>query len=60
MFQTMTRTNSPKGALAALGAIAPIPDWAVPRLADGDTDVPFTDLPQSSPPGLNAAGITRI
>ena len=31
-------------AAAGLGAIG-IPDWALPALAQGETDVPFTDLP---------------
>ncbi len=59
MPETMTRRDSLRGALAALGAVALIPEWALPALADADTDVPFTDLPKPFNPGLNTAGTTR-
>ncbi len=57
--EAITRRDSLRGALAAIGAVALIPEWAFPVMADGDTDVPFTDLPKVFAPGLNAAGTTR-
>jgi DMSO/TMAO reductase YedYZ molybdopterin-dependent catalytic subunit len=59
MYKAITRRDSLKGALAAMGAVALIPEWAFPALADGDTDVPFTDLPKPFNPGLNPSGTTR-
>ena len=49
---TMTKQNSRRDilkgslALAGLGALG-IPDWALPLLAQGETLVPFTDLPET-------------
>ena len=41
-----TRRDILKGSLAAAGlGILGIPEWAVPALAQGETLVPFTDLP---------------
>jgi len=45
--------------LAASGVLALVPDWAVPALAQGETDVPFTDLPKNFNPGANLTGPTR-
>jgi DMSO/TMAO reductase YedYZ molybdopterin-dependent catalytic subunit len=59
MSETITRRDSLRGALAALGAVALMPEWAPSALAEGDTDVPFTDLPKVFAPGLNTAGTTR-
>jgi len=36
-------------ALAALGALG-VPEWLMPVLAQGETLVPFTDLPETFPP----------
>ena len=39
-----------KGGLAAAGLTAlGIPEWALPALAQGETLVPFTDLPANPP-----------
>jgi len=46
-------------ALGAAGIAATIPDWAVPALADGDTDVPFTDIPKNFNPN-NPSAPTRM
>jgi DMSO/TMAO reductase YedYZ molybdopterin-dependent catalytic subunit len=41
-----SRRNILKGTLAAAGlGIFGIPEWALPVLAQGETDVPFTDIP---------------
>src|SRR2546425_11085619 len=48
MTEQSTRRKILKGSLAAsaLGVLS-IPDWAIPALAQGETLVPFTDLPQN-------------
>ena len=55
----ITRRESLRAALAASGVLALVPDWAVPALAQGETDVPFTDLPKNFNPGANLTGPTR-
>ena len=46
MAQQTTRREVLKGGLAAAGlGMLGIPDWAIPALAQGETLVPFTDLP---------------
>ena len=47
-MMTPTRRHVLKGglALAGLGALG-IPEWAVPAVAQGETLVPFTDLPET-------------
>jgi DMSO/TMAO reductase YedYZ molybdopterin-dependent catalytic subunit len=45
----MTRRDTLKlGTAAALAAL--VPEWAVPALAQGDVDVPFTDIPATFNP----------
>jgi DMSO/TMAO reductase YedYZ molybdopterin-dependent catalytic subunit len=46
----MTRRETMKRGLATLGALALVPEWALPALAQGDVDVPFTDIPESFNP----------
>jgi DMSO/TMAO reductase YedYZ molybdopterin-dependent catalytic subunit len=45
MADGMTRRETIKRGLAAAGALALVPDWALPALAQGEIDVPFTDVP---------------
>jgi DMSO/TMAO reductase YedYZ molybdopterin-dependent catalytic subunit len=45
--------------LAASSLLALLPEWSVPALAQGDTDVPFTDLPKNFNPGGNPGAATR-
>lgn len=59
MSETITRRDSLKGALAAMGALALVPDWAFPAFGDGETDVPFTDIPSTFNPN-NPASTTRL
>src|SRR3954452_16117307 len=43
-----TRREILKGGLAAAGlGMFGIPEWALPALAQGDTVVPFTDIPEN-------------
>jgi DMSO/TMAO reductase YedYZ molybdopterin-dependent catalytic subunit len=45
-----TRRDILKSGLAVTGlGILGIPDWAIPALAQGETLVPFTDMPESFP-----------
>jgi DMSO/TMAO reductase YedYZ molybdopterin-dependent catalytic subunit len=56
MAVEMTRRQTLKRGLAAAGALALVPEWALPALAQGETDVPFTDVPATfnfSPPNGN-------
>jgi DMSO/TMAO reductase YedYZ molybdopterin-dependent catalytic subunit len=46
----MTRRETLKRGLAVTGALALVPDWALPVLAQGETDVPFTDIPATFNP----------
>jgi DMSO/TMAO reductase YedYZ molybdopterin-dependent catalytic subunit len=48
----MTRRDSLKQGLGLIGFLA-LADWAMPALAQGETDVPFTDYPATFNPGGN-------
>jgi DMSO/TMAO reductase YedYZ molybdopterin-dependent catalytic subunit len=45
MANGITRRETLARGIAAAGALALVPDWALPALAQGDVDVPFTDIP---------------
>ena len=46
MSKQTTRRELLKGSLAVAGlGMLGMPDWALPALAEGETLVPFTDLP---------------
>jgi DMSO/TMAO reductase YedYZ molybdopterin-dependent catalytic subunit len=45
MSEHLTRRATVRRGLAAAGLLALTPDWAFPALAEGETLVPFTDLP---------------
>jgi DMSO/TMAO reductase YedYZ molybdopterin-dependent catalytic subunit len=59
MSELITRRESLRGVLAAMGAIALLPECALPALADGETDVPFTDIPKTFSLG-DSAGQRRL
>lgn len=46
MTEQITRRNTLRTGLAAAGLLAFATDWAVPGLADDETDIPFTDYPK--------------
>ena len=48
----ITRRDTLKQGLSLAGFLA-LADWAVPALAQGETDVPFTDYPATFNPGGN-------
>ncbi len=45
MSEHITRRDTLRRGLAATSLLAWLPDWAIPALAQGETLVPFTDLP---------------
>src|SRR5918993_1523137 len=55
----MTRRETLKRGAAAAAALALIPDWAIPALAQGEVDVPFTDIPMTFNPNP-ASGAQRF
>ena len=50
MSETISRRDTLKSALAAMGAMALVSDFGLPALAQGETDVPFTDIPKTFNP----------
>jgi DMSO/TMAO reductase YedYZ molybdopterin-dependent catalytic subunit len=60
MPEQLTRRDTFKKGLAAAGVLALVPDWALPALADDETEVPFTDLPKGFSPGANPKSPTRV
>jgi DMSO/TMAO reductase YedYZ molybdopterin-dependent catalytic subunit len=54
MSANKTRRQILKGSLALAGlTITGIPEWALPALAQGETVVPFTDIPANATFGTN-------
>jgi DMSO/TMAO reductase YedYZ molybdopterin-dependent catalytic subunit len=51
MPEQITRRETLRRGLAATSLLAFVPDWATPALAQGETDVPFTDIPADFNPG---------
>ena len=50
MANETSRRDLLRGTLAIAGlGVFGIPDWAIPALAEGETLVPFTDIPQTFP-----------
>ena len=65
MSRFASRRDVLKGSLAAAGlGLLGIPEWALPALAQGDTLVPFTDLPDplrlSFGPGTRLIDVRKI
>lgn len=59
MSTQMTRRETLRRSLAATSLLALVPDWAIPALAQGETDVPFTDYPKNFNPN-NPNSTTRM
>src|SRR5215472_18655763 len=59
MPEQITRRDTLRRGLAAASLLASVPDWATPALAQGDSDVPFTDIPATFNPN-NPAGTSRL
>lgn len=63
MLEQMTRRETLetlKRGLAAAGVLALVPEWATPALAQGETEVPFTDIPKNFNPGGGPNARTRM
>lgn len=50
MADGMTRRETLRRGLAAAGTLALGPEWTLPTLAQGEVDVPFTDIPATFNP----------
>ena len=55
----MTRRETLKRGLVAASLLALVPEWTLPALAQGDVDVPFTDIPATFNPN-NPTGANRF
>ncbi len=51
MPEQITRRETLRRGLAATSLLALVPDWATPALAQGESEVPFTDIPADFNPG---------
>src|SRR3984893_13306721 len=54
MPELTTRRETVKRGLSAPSVLALVPDWAIPAFAQGETLVPFTDLPANFNPTPSA------
>jgi DMSO/TMAO reductase YedYZ molybdopterin-dependent catalytic subunit len=59
MIEQISRRETLKRGLAAASLLALVPDWAVPALAQGEIDVPFTDYPANFKVNADPAGANR-
>ena len=59
MANGITRREMLERGIAAAGGLALVPAWALPALAHGDVDVPFTDIPATFNPSP-ADGARRL
>jgi DMSO/TMAO reductase YedYZ molybdopterin-dependent catalytic subunit len=59
MPDKISRRETLRRGLTATSLLAFIPDWAIPALAQDETDIPFTDLPKNFNPSANLNGPTR-
>lgn len=55
----MTRRETLKRGFAATSLLAFSGNWAIPAIAQGEEDVPFTDIPKNFNPGANPNAPTR-
>ena len=60
MTEQITRRETLRRGLAAASLLAFVPDWATPALAEGETDVPFTDIPKDFSTGEPNAPQRRL
>jgi DMSO/TMAO reductase YedYZ molybdopterin-dependent catalytic subunit len=60
MPEQITRRETLRRGLAATTLLALVPDWAMPALAESETDVPFTDIPADFNPGDPNAPTRRL
>ena len=60
MPEQLTRRETLRRGLAATSLLALVPEWATPALAQGETDVPFTDIPKTFNPNNPNAPVFPI
>lgn len=48
--QRISRRETLRRGLTATGLLTLVPEWAIPSLAQGETEVPFTDIPETFNP----------
>ena len=60
MPEQISRRETLKRGLAATSLLALVPEWAVPALAEDETDIPFTDYPPNYNPNSNPAAANRF
>lgn len=56
----VTRRESLRMSLAAAGVLAMLPEGAIPALAQGETEVPFTDIPATFNPANPTAQLRLL
>jgi DMSO/TMAO reductase YedYZ molybdopterin-dependent catalytic subunit len=56
----ITRRDTLRRGFAAASLLALVPDWAMPALAQGETDVPFTDIPKNFNPNNPKAPVRML
>lgn len=59
MSERISRRETLRRGLAAASLLAWVSDWTIPALAQGETDVPFTDIPANFNP-QNPNATTRL
>src|ERR1043166_4110377 len=65
MNNQTSRRKILKGGLVAAGlGVLGVPEWVLPALAQGETDVPFTDIPENvrweTPPDRRGLDVRTI
>ena len=60
MSNPITRRESLRRGLAATSLLALLPEWNLPALAQGETDVPFTDYPANYNPNSTPNAANRF
>src|SRR5258708_1851414 len=60
MLEQITRRETLRRGLAATSLLAFVPDWATPVLAQGETDVPFMDIPANYNPNVPNAATRQL
>ena len=60
MVEQISRRETLRRGLAAASVLALVPEWALPALAQGETDVPFTDYPANYKTNGNPNAVNRM
>ena len=60
MPDQISRRETLKRGLAATSLLALVPEWALPAPIEGDTDVPFTDMPKNYNPSTPGAPTRQL